>query len=296
MQTPLIRGNSRADLLALPAIMLGFHPQQSCVVLALEGPTVRFCMRVNLDWFAADFDGIADQLLNAADQAGADGFVLIGFGDPDVASITVAELVEVLGPEQVIEALVADGGRYWSMLSPDEAVGYRFDTSTVAAQAVYHGVNVCQDRDSAVAPVTLSSPPAGHVIQAAERHVAQLDADAGMDLLESLAEADKIRPQDALLLAVLLDDEARFGELLNRLRTWTAERYWARLVEARAVCPARFEANVLALLAVASWLSGRGAAQTSCLEQLSVRAPSHPVLSMLSRLHRDGVPPRLWDE
>lgn len=296
MQTPMIRGTSRTDLLALPAIMLGFHPEQSCVVLALDGPAVRFCLRADLDWFASDFDRVAEQIVNAAGRAGATDFVLIGFGDTDLASIVVAELSDLLGDEHVLEALVADGHRFWSINSPGDPVGYRFDTSSVAAQAVYQGVNVSPDRDTVIVPVTVGTPPAEHVVLAAEQWVARLGPDQGMALLATLAEADALQPNDALLLVVLLADEERFAELLTRLKTWTAERYWARLVEARAVCPARFEPNLLALLAIASWLSGRGAAHTSCLEQLSLRAPSHPVLGMLHRLHRNGVPPRKWDE
>ena len=96
-------------------------------------------------------------------------------------------------------------------------------------------------------------------------------------------------------IIVLLADEDRFSAVLTQLTTTSADAYWERLVEARAVCPERHEPNLLALLALASWLSGRGAAHASCLDQLARRSPGHPVLGLLSRLHRDGVPPRFWD-
>lgn len=295
METPLIRGTGRADLLALPAIMLGFHPHDSCVVLALDGSRVKFCARADLDWFATAFDRIADQILTCAANVDAEDFVVIGYGDPDLASIAVAELVDVIGPHHVIEALLTDGSSYWSLSAPGEPVRYRFDTSSVAAQAVYEGLVVCDDREEAIVPVRASCPPAEHVVLSAERSVARLSSARGLRRLQALAEGGPLSDPDALQLAVLLADEDRFSAVLTQLTTTSADAYWERLVEARAVCPERHEPNLLALLALASWLSGRGAAHASCLDQLARRSPDHPVLGLLSRLHRDGVPPRFWD-
>lgn len=296
MQTPTIRGTTRADLIALPAVMLGFHPWESCVVLALDGTSVRFCVRLDNDWFVADFDAIASQILQASGNAGATSYVLIGFGDPDLACAAILELIDVLGVSTVVEALVADGYRYWSVLDPGEPVGYSFETSSVAAQAVFQGLNVSHDRETALLPVTSSSPPTPSHIAVEEATVAGLTSTEAMESLARLAEADALSQPEALRLAVLVADEDRFTALLARMKTWTAERYWERLIEVRCVCPRKYEPNVLALLALASWLCGKGAAHTSCLEQLARRAAGHPMLSLLHRVHRDGVPPRRWDE
>lgn len=295
MTIPVIRGTSRADLLSLPVIMLGFHPHDSCVVMALKGPSVRFCARVDLDWFAQHFDRVADQVLRCAEEAGADGFVFIGYGDPDVAAIAVHEFIDLVGASRVLDALVADGECYWSMLEPGEPTAYRFDTSAVAAQAVFGGVNLHPDRDSAIAPVTLCEPPAEQAVLEAESAAARLGEEGSMIRLRQLAEGpDTLTETEAVTLAVLLADEDRMGAVLCRLDPDTAEGFWARLVAVRRVCPARYEPNVLALLAAASWLSGRGAAHTSCLQQLSEVDPCHPLLLTLMRLHADGVPPSRW--
>lgn len=295
MDTPTIRGTTRSDLLALPAVMLGFHPQDSCVVLALQGASVRFCVRLDNDWFVADFDAIVDQLLQAADHAGATGFVLVGFGDADLASISLGQLIDVLGVAAVSEALVTDGRRYWSLLESGEPAEYSFETSAVAAQAVYQGVSVSRDREEALLPVTGSSPASAEEVAATEAAAMAMTAAGAMDSLAGLMEAQRSTRQEALLLGVLVADDERFAAVVARLKTGTAQHYWNRLVEARAVCPHEYEPNVLALLGLASWLCGKGAAHTSCLEQLAARAERHPLLGLLHRVHREGVPPRSWD-
>lgn len=276
--------------------MLGFHPVNSAVVLALDGPRVKFCARADLEWFDAGFDTILGQILRCADNVGASRFVVLGYGAADAACVVVSELVAAIGVERVVDALVTTGRTSWAVLDDSEQLPYRFDASSVAAQAVYHGVNIERGRDAATAPVERCSPAAGHVVAAAERAAGAMSASDAMSRLAVLLEGGELAPPDALLLAVLLKDEDRLAEVLARMKTWTADRYWLRLVEARAVCPRQCEPNVLALLAVASWLSGKGAAHASCLEQLTALAPRHLVLGLLLRIHEGGIPPSRWDE
>ncbi|NHB83824.1 hypothetical protein G7085_01590 [Tessaracoccus sp. HDW20] len=100
--------------------------------------------------------------------------------------------------------------------------------------------------------------PDGAAVVRERRRAGRMTASAAMRRTGQLAGSDALTDADAVLLAVLLQDEERFVEVLTRLRTTSAERYWSRLVRVRAICPADAEPNVLALLAVASWLSGRG--------------------------------------
>lgn len=100
----------------------------------------------------------------------------------------------------------------------------------------------------------------------------------------------------AVELAVLLDDEERMVSVLTALSSENADRVWRNLVSARRLCPPGYEANVLALLTAASWISGRGAAQTACLEQLADLDPRHVVGGLMADLHRRGTPPARWME
>ena len=109
----VLKGSSRTDLLCIPAIMLGFHPQDSCVVIALKGAAVAMCARVDLRWFAGDAERTLRQLNNALGNVPEARIVLVGFGDPDDASISVAELADALGWDRIADALISQGDRYW---------------------------------------------------------------------------------------------------------------------------------------------------------------------------------------
>ena len=93
----------------MPSVLLGFHPTNSCVVMGLCGATVAFCARLEVDWFVHHFDDVADQIINASSQVEACRFVIIGYGDPDLAGLAVTELASVVGEARVIDALVTDG-------------------------------------------------------------------------------------------------------------------------------------------------------------------------------------------
>lgn len=280
----------------MPAVLLGFHPVDSCVVMGLSGSSVEFCARMELDWFATHFDQIASQVVEASSQIPDCRFVLIAYGDPDIASLSVVEMAGVVGEHRVVESLVSDGAHYWSMTDGEEGHGYSFRSTALAAQAVYEGVRICDDRAEAVAPVERWEPRPWAEEEAVEGRLAAVP-DAGlMDMLASLVEGPPPGTDDALTIAVLLADDDRAAAVLMRLNKGNAEQMWENLAAVRRVATPRSEANIVALLGVASWLCGRGAAQTSCLEQLARLDPSHPIGGLLASVHQHGIPPRRWDE
>lgn len=296
MTTPTLRASSRADLLALPAILLGFHPTDSAVVMGLRGATVHFCARFDLGAPTPAIFDMAQQILNASLQVPDCEFMVMGFGEPEVAMETVGYLVDVLGYDVVHEALVTDGDRCWS-IEDGWAVAVTLGGSELAAEAVFRGVDINRDRAQAVAPVTDHVPADAEDVDLARAHVASLGVQGALDVLGSLAESPTpLSDFDALTLALILGFEDCSAAVLARLNTRTAEALWPNLAAARRVAPDDVEADVLALLAMASWLSGRGAAQSTCLEQLSTLNPHHPVTALLNQLHRLAIPPRRWDE
>lgn len=281
----------------MPAVLLGFHPTDSCVVLGFEGSMVAFCARLDLDWFVTHFDQVADQIVSASSQVPGCRFALIGFGDPDLASLSVVEMAGVVGQSRTVDLLVTDGRTYWSLVDGLEPQEFTFDTSSVAAQAVYEGVRISADRAGAVAPVETSDPAPEDLVTSSRAVVASMSDQETMELLADLvSSAEALPAARALLLAVLVEDEDRMAAVLTQLTRATSEVAWINLAAARRVAPPESEANVLALLGMASWLSGHGAAHTSCLEQLQRIAPGHAVGSLVEMVHRDGIPPRRWDE
>ncbi|MFT3889775.1 MAG: DUF4192 domain-containing protein [Arachnia sp.] len=297
MTSVCIRGTSREDLLAIPAVALGFHPSDSVVILALEEGLLRLTGRVCLDWHRTHYDDTVAQISAVVDELSSCSFVLIGYGEGEQAARSVRELADVVGPHAVLDALVVEDGRYWSLDGDEGPRPFLFEDSSVAAQAVFGGLVIAGSREEAIAPVMEHRPAPRASVRAARREAAAMSPGEAMARTRLLMETEgELSEGQALLLAMLLADGDRMAAVLTGLKTATADRAFGHLTAARRVAPRGSTANVLALLAVACWLSGRGAAQTACLDQLVEVAPGHPVSGLLARLHRQGIPPGWWDE
>lgn len=260
---------------------------------------------MDLDWFTSGFGfgDVAEQLENAITSCdGCTVAVLAYSADPDAAAIAVGELVDVIGEANVSEALVTDGDRYWyahpGMLLPSEGIAYSYASSNFAAQAVYSGVNVTACREDAVLEV---QPPNDddrtHIEEAvgeAVLRVGLLTGDQRWALLMRHMDSDAPLGDEAVELAVLLQEEEHYAEVLVRLNTTTAARLRLRLAEARRSSSAPIAANVVSLLTLACWLDGEGAQQSECLAQLEALEPRHPLMGVLRRMHTQAVSPRKW--
>ncbi len=296
MKTISIRGTNRADLLAIPPVVLGYHPEDSIVVLALQGGVLRMSARLCLDWYLSHYEPTVTQISAAIENVPGCRFALAGYGERERTTVSLLELADVIGHHLVVDAVVTDGELSWD-LGDDTPEPYRFEDSAVAAQAVFAGVSIARSREDAVAPVTEHHPASRRQVARAEEEIGHLPRRKALRRMARLIEREEaLSPPQALRLAVHLGDEDAMVSVLAALGRDNADRVWQNLVAARRVCPPKHEANVLALLAAASWLSGRGAAQTACLEQLDDLDPGHIVGALMARVHREGRPPGIWED
>ena len=308
MNTEITRlhGTTSADLLAIPVIMLGFHPRESCVVLGVRGTRVEFCARMDLDWFTNDFrfGQVADQLANAVERcSGCHVAILAYTADPEAGALAVEELTAVVGEDIVLEALVTNGDLFWHVhpagLVPPGGVPHSYGSSNFAAQAVYSGVNVDASREAAVLAVQPPHPSSSAALAATVQGVAKQLAglrpvDRMVLLSRHMGDGDQ-SGNDPTELALLLQEEELFGEVLAQLSTRTAQRLRPRLAAARRISDDALAPNVLALLTLACWLDGEGAQQSDCLAQLESLDPWHPLMRILAKMHRSAAPPGAWD-
>lgn len=295
MTIPVMKCTTRADLLAVPAVLFGFHPAESCVVMGMVGSTVGFTARLDLDWHMRGSRQISAQINNAAHEVGADEFVLLGYAaDPDLAFLSVTELITALGATRVREALVTDGASYWS-LDDGEPFPFEFDSSAVAAQAVYEGRVISHDRAAAVAAVEAWRPAGAADVERVVETLEEL-TDREDRLWELLLAVDVLPFVQALELALLLSDAELADAVVGAFTVETAKAAWRNLISARTVAPEAAQGEVLAVLAMASWLRGGGAEYTSLIEQLGRVAPDHPVTGTLEVMHQLGIPPSRWSE
>lgn len=300
-----LHGTNSADLLAIPVIMLGFHPRESCVVLGVLGSRVEFCARMDLDWFTScsSFGDVADQLESALSRCdGCRVAVLAYTKDPEAGAVAVSELVYVVGAELVVEALVTDGDRFWyvhpDLLLPAEGIPYSYASSNFAAQAVYAGISVTAHRADAVAEVQPPTPSAVPAVDEGTRRardrIHPLNAGQRMERLAHLMNRPDLPEEAAYELAVLLQEDEHFSEILAQLNRTSAATLRPRLAEVRRRSPDVLAANVVALLTLACWLDGEGAQQSDCLAQLERLDADHPLRPVLEAMHQLAVPPRQW--
>lgn len=144
-----------AGLLASVARMLGFYPTDSFVGVFLSGSRVAVTMR--MDW--AQLHEAAEKALLAARQTGADGLVVIGYGDELAddrarALRTVATDIELGAlanqtPVRVHEVIeVGTASRTWRTANEPAVVEDldEVENHPVAAQWVYDGTCVAASR------------------------------------------------------------------------------------------------------------------------------------------------------
>ena len=151
----VIRAGGHADLLALLAIRLGFHPDESLLVASLdERGRLGFSLRVDLP-HDRDVDALVDSVVAVMQRQDARRVVVAAVGR---AGRGLGRLVGTVADRfaqcavDVDEAVVADGRRWWCQLcpgsSPESSAGTAYDLTSSApmAQAVLAGVSVLPSR------------------------------------------------------------------------------------------------------------------------------------------------------
>jgi hypothetical protein len=191
---------STPDLLAAVPYLLGFHPADSAVVVALRGPRIVFVARGDLpDPVPPDPDpaapgparagigepgggpdgpgGLAARLTAVVARQDVDATIVVGYGTPDRADPMLGALYVALDEVglPVLDVLRVTGNRYWSYACADPGCcppeGTPFDTSTsqLAAAATFAGQVALPDRDTLVRQLDPVDGPARYAMREATR-------------------------------------------------------------------------------------------------------------------------------
>lgn len=304
------------DLVAVVPAVLGFHPQDSVVLLTFGPPASAFHARVDLPLATAEQAEVADVLVDAVLANGVRRAAVLLYTDDVEAARAQAELLVgrllELGVD-VIEVLRVDDG-CWHVVPEDGSSGtaYELETHPFTAQRVFEGHVVHRDREDLVdSLVGTDEDDAVEVALAATRFVdlvatSEEAGDAAHGFLRAearwlqhrirsqLAERRPLNPRDAGRLLVLtslaLTREVAWAEITRE----SAEPHvdlWRDLVRRS---PRELLPGVSSLLAFAAWQHGDGAlawcAIDRCLEVDPDHALAHGVAEMLTR----AVPPSAW--
>jgi hypothetical protein len=275
--------------------------------------TIAVCVRVDLD---ADPSETADRFGQIARQNGASGVLLVAYSDDGERADRLLDPVLLgLEPIGVIDAIHADGRRWWSRTCadprccPPEGVAYDIDTSRLAAEAVYAGMTTCADRSELT---RLVAGPAAEEFEALEDLAVRISVEVLAQPVrdrqrwlrcfidEYVGRRSRSRPAElseedvARLACLTLDftvrDEA--WAMITREYAWIHLELWqqvvARSVQSLAPAP-------LCLLGTAAWVAGQGTLQVCCLERVQEIAPTYGMAKVLADINHRALPPAYWD-
>ncbi len=305
------------DLIAIVPAVLGFHPQDSVVLLTFGPPGGAFHARVDLPLAAAEQEAVVGVLVDAvaANQVRR-AAVLLYTHDVEAAHaqsmLLVGRLLDL--DVDVIEVLRVDDGR-WHPVPEDGSPGtaYELETHPFTAQRVFEGQVVHRDREElADSLVGTDDDDAVEVALAATRYADLVassleagDPAGGFMRTEArwlqrrvrarVEQRGQLDPADAGRLLVLTSLMPTRDVAWAEITRETSEPHvdlWRELVRRS---PRDLLPGASSLLAFAAWQHGDGAlawcAIDRCLEVDPDYSMAHCVAEVLTR----AVPPSVWE-
>lgn len=307
----LVRASDPNDILAVIPYLLTFHPEDSVILLVLRGGRVVVTARKDLRR-DDDVAGIVAHFAFIADRYDAEAVVVAAYSDNKRLGLAALDQVlAALDPIEVIDALYADGARWWSrrcsgpQCCPAEGTPYDVATSKAAAQAVAAGLPALPSRqelvDQAAGPARGAVAGLEVAFEASLLEIADAPLEARCDQMAMLVEAYCLEPhelsaQECATLATLAYDVIVRDVAWLRMRRTDAEVHvdlWSQVV--RHTLPP-FELAPLCLLGMAAWIGGNGALQVVCIDRASAINPGYTMLRILEDINHQALPPSLWDE
>lgn len=301
---PRVRLQTCDDALGLIPHLLGFHPEESLVVLVMEGGSLKVTARLDLAE-ASSPDGMEAVLTRIWCQfPTADAWFTVYTAHRDYAW-AVLRRCDAFLPAGRGRRLLAVSGSTWQADGPDGPRGVHDPgCSRTAAEAAMHGLVARRSRAELAA--LLDGPPAadaGKLVAVARRVGAEMAAEPISRWPESMGRAlerfdttRRVDDSDAARLAILATHPpARDVALLmmEREREEHQIDLWRGVVNRTL---AVHQGHPLALLGMAAWISGEGALVSVCLERASRLSPPTGLLGILDALVSNVVPPSYWDE
>ncbi|MEJ8277322.1 DUF4192 domain-containing protein [Pseudonocardia spirodelae] len=308
---PRLHLDRPGDLVAAVPVLVGFHPRDSLVLVALHGgpgpSRVGLTVRVDLPRSAASVratcaDAVA--VLAGARPARAYAVVVRATVRRDVARATRTALRAAgIEPVAVLWATGTRAGDRWEHLDPPgprgegpgERAGVLSDPASAplgVAAAVHGGRAVLPDRAAVLAQLDPGAADVADQLRrarllAAGSGPARVPPAAGVELVDACLDAaaeGRLHVGDRLALALcraLAVGGVRDEALRRCLGSDAphAEQLWAVLVRA---LPSPERAHPLALLAVCALLRGDGALATGAVERALRERPDHVLASVVA--------------
>lgn len=315
------------DLLALVPWVLGFHPEDSVVLLTFDGAE-SFHARADLPSSDDERSEVTRMLRDLVARRGVAQVGLVLYTDDAVASMelhdAVLPVLAAIGVE-VVDVLRVSGDRYYAVTDPDDqGQPFDLDSHSLTVSRLAQGERVHESR------AALSRSLAGDDLE--DVAAVSVAADRAADqLLDAVArgtpEPAGDRPSLGQTLAVALGAQGRW--LQSRIRAGLTdpeaidvsdagrmlvlvaleslrEVAWAEMTRSNSVeqvglwralvrrAPHDLRAAPASLLAFAAWLGGKGALAWCALDRCFEVDPADALGEQVAALLESATPPSVW--
>ena len=322
-----LRAKNPADLLAMVPYFLGFHPEDSVVVLTLGRADRPFHARMDLPADPAEAPALVDYLASVAGRHGLKRVAVMVYSrDAEAAAalgLALAARLEADGLGVPV-ALRADGDRWFCLHVPCDrgcpAEGTPYDVAAhpFTAEAVLDGRVTFASRDALreslvggdpaeVDAVCAGAAAALERFRAAARHPlgppaperarAHLVAEGhwvGHRVRQFLGDRLRLGAEDVgRLLVALTSIEVRDVAWAEMTRANAADHVdlWRDVVRRS---PLELLAPPAALLGFAAWLLGDGALAWCAVDRCREADPDYSLAGLLAEALAGAVPPSTW--
>ncbi|GLZ34163.1 hypothetical protein Lesp02_63500 [Lentzea sp. NBRC 105346] len=296
------------DLIASVPHVLGFHPRDSLVVMAMQQSSLTFTLRVDIP-LARHRRGLAEQLLMPirAQQPTSVLLMVFGGGKADPAGKPPhAKLIDLMHSAlcsvgvplaHAIWVRSCQAGEPWICYADPECSGTMPDpnTSPLAAASAAAGNVTFADRSDVVA---LVEPVGDDVLtrrselldKAVDEH--QKETAAGIRLVrDTIGRDTPLSDDEVVALAMALSDHRVRDACMTYAigdKSQAAERLWLELTRG---CPAPERAEPATLLAVNAYLRGDGGLASVAIEAAEAACPGHRLAGLLRSAFDCGLAP-----
>ena len=316
---PPLRAKSPTDLLALVPSLLGFHPEESVVVLTVGEALTPFHARVVLPTDPVGVEQLADHLADVARRNRSSRVAVVVYSDDaGLAEALVARLHRGLwgGKVELVCAVRADGERWWFVDAGGgaDAAGTPYDVRSHPwmAQSVLDGTVVLGSRQELADTLVGNDPDETELIaDLADGLADRLAGPSGSSgrrqalVLEGrwvrrrvqrfLADGGRLDAHDVarLCLAMAVSLEVRDVAWAEMTRE-NAARHVELWRDAVRRCPQELRAAPAALLGFAAWLAGNGALAWCAVDRAQEAEPGYGLAGLLTQALAGAVPPSAW--
>ena len=302
------------DLLAAIPFLIGYHPENSLVLVALKDDNVGMAMRVDMptDIAPESYDLLASHFQREA----ADAALIVAYvdseSDPEAVLINTSAALLRAGIS-IKESLIVSDGRYRSMLCHDSEccppLGSPIpdiDSSRIAAEHVIAGhpmpfANVSGLVQSIAAlPSAMQESWQSEVrafwIEGDSESLLDLQRDGATAVIDlageyALGRGAEDRELAARVIGRISDIQVR-DYALGSHNDETADAYWQMWRELLLIAPRGFVAPIASIFAALAYERGEGALAHKALDRALADDERYSLALLLRRVFTAGWPPQ----